>query len=107
MLSGGKMTLINIACPLKQDEIRKVLESQTSPVYRYVQRLAPVETQFEVECDDTIDVIRNTKKMIRSLPDGKVLFFRVLYDGQFFEDGPIYDPDSAEYKALHKRKSIR
>lgn len=101
------MTLVNIACPLKQDEIRNILESQTDVSYRYVQRLSPVETQYEVTTDKDIDLIRYTKKMVRSVPNGNVLFFRVLYDGQFFEDGPIFAPDSEEYKALHSRKGLK
>ena len=36
------MTLINIACPLKQEEIRDKQESLQSPVYTYVKRLSPV-----------------------------------------------------------------
>ena len=98
------MTLINIACPLKQDEIRNTLESQNDVTYRYIQRLSPVETQYDVTADKEIDFIRHTKKIIRSIPNGNVLFFRVLYDGQFFEDGPIFAKDSKEYKALHSRK---
>ena len=101
------MTLINIACPLKQDEIRNILESETDVKYHYVQRLSPVETQYDVTTDKNIDLIRYTKKMVRSVPNGNVLFFRVLYDGQFFEDGPIFSPDSEEYKALHSRKGLK
>lgn len=101
------MTLINIACPLKQDEIRNILESETHVKYHYVQRLSPVETQYDVTTDKNIDLIRYTKKMVRSVPNGNVLFFRVLYDGQFFEDGPIFAPDSEEYKALHSRKGLK
>ena len=101
------MTLINIACPLKQDEIRNILESETDVKYHYVQRLSPVETQYDVTTDKNIDLIRYTKKMVRSVPNGNVLFFRVLYDGQFFEDGPIFATDSEEYKALHSRKGLK
>ena len=75
------MTLINIACPLKQEEIRDKLESLQSPVYTYVKRLSPVEMQFDVTYDSSTDPLSFTKKMIRSLPNGNVLFFRVLYDG--------------------------
>ena len=74
------MTLINIACPLKQEEIRDKLESLQSPVYTYVKRLSPVEMQFDVTYDSSTDPLSFTKKMIRSLPNGNVLFFRVLYD---------------------------
>ena len=63
------MTLINIACPLKQEEIRDKLESLQSPVYTYVKRLSPVEMQFDVTYDSSTDPLSFTKKMIRSLPN--------------------------------------
>lgn len=98
------MTLINIACPLKQEEIRDKLESLQSPVYTYVKRLSPVEMQFDVTYDSSTDPLSFTKKMIRSLPNGNVLFFRVLYDGQFFEGGPVYAPGTKEYEMMHKKR---
>lgn len=101
------MTLINIACPLKQQEIRDKLESLNHPVFRYVQRLSNVEMQFDVQCNDDTDPIRFTKQVIRSLPNGNVLFFQVLYDGQFFDGGPIYRPGSIEYEMMHKKVKFK
>lgn len=98
------MTLINVACPLKQDEIREKLEACETPEFTYVQRLSPVEMQFEVNSSQGIDPLRYTKNIIRSLPNGNVLFFRVLYDGQFFEGGPVYAPGTPEYEMMHKRR---
>ena len=98
------MTLINVACPLKQDEIKAKLEALQSPSYTYVRRLSPVEMQFDVISDESVDPISFTKKMIRSIPNGNVLFFQVLYDGQFFDGGPIYAPGTPEYEMMHKRR---
>lgn len=100
------MTLINVACPLKQDEIRKKLESCETPKYTYVQRISPVEMQFDVTDTSGADPLHCTKNIIRSLPNGNVLFFRVLYDGQFFEGGPVYAPGTPEYEMMHKKRGL-
>jgi hypothetical protein len=48
---------------------------------------------------DGNQVVRLTKRMIRSIPYGDIIMYRVLVDGQFFENGPIYHEGDPEYKA--------
>lgn len=98
------MTLINVASPIKREEIRKLLESQKSPSYHYLKMISTIEMQFEVNDDGTHgDLCAYTDHLIHDgLPYGNVMTYRVLYDGQFFNGGPIYPPDSEMYRLIHK-----
>ena len=53
------------------------------------------------------DLLRYTKNLIRSLPFGKVIMIRVLYDGQVFDGGKIHLPGEKEYEAFHAHVSYR
>ena len=75
---------IKIAIGVKQAEVLAFLESQTDVTYKFVQRRNYLEVMYEVtDVDGTHgDLLKHTKKLIRSLPYGPVLFLRVLYAGQ-------------------------
>ncbi|MBR2812999.1 MAG: hypothetical protein IKD69_16610 [Solobacterium sp.] len=84
------MTLVNVSSALKKDEIRKLLEEQTGPSYKFVKMKTAIEQQFEVTGDEGIkDIASYTKKLITSTPWGKVLMLRVLIEGQAFTGGKV------------------
>ncbi|MCR5795532.1 MAG: hypothetical protein K6G61_09370 [Solobacterium sp.] len=93
------MVLINVTSPLLRNEIRETLLACDDPKYRYVRNIGKIEMQFEADTDDASKAVRMAKKRIRSLRFGKVIMFRVLIDGQFYENGKIYRPGDKEYKA--------
>lgn len=95
------MVKINVASPLKRDEIRTMLESQTSPKYTYLYMNNTIEMTFEVEAEEGVDVLRTTKKLIHNMEYGSVLAFRVLYDGQIWDGGPIFKPGDPQYDSTH------
>lgn len=103
------MPKINVASPVKLDEICEFLESQTDVTYKYVCNITRYEITYEVTDTDGThgDLSDHTKRLIRSLPYGKVIMFRVLYDGQIFEYGKIYQPGDPEYDALHAHVTYR
>ena len=79
------MAKVNVNCALKRDDIRKVLESQETPKYKFVKMIGPMEMQFEVEDDGSHgDLANYTKNLIKKQPWGAALFMRVLNDGQAF-----------------------
>lgn len=62
------------------------------PKYAFKKMVSNQEGQFDVEDDGSHgDLCRYTKRAIRSTKFGNVIMFRVLYNGQFFDDGPILD----------------
>jgi hypothetical protein len=66
--------------------------------------LNDIDMQFETEnCGFDKDIVRHTKMLIRSLPYGKVLMFRVLYDGQVFENGKIWKKGDPVYDQMHRK----
>lgn len=80
--------LINVAIFLKQKRVRDLLESQTSPVYKFVKMKNYGEMQFKVTDDGSHgDLAKHTKKLIRTIPNSSVIMFRVLHEGQAFEGG--------------------
>ncbi len=82
------MTLVNVNSALKRDDIKALLTSQEKPQYTFVKMKAPMEMQFEVTGDEDIkDVAGYTKKLITAQPWGKVLYLRVLIEGQAFTGG--------------------
>ncbi len=96
----GTMVTINVAAPIMREQIRKRLESEESMQYTYLGMQGPIEMQFSVDTElDGNEVVRKTKRMIRSIPYGNIIMFRVLVDGQFFENGRVYRPGDPEYKA--------
>jgi hypothetical protein len=100
--SGEKetcMVLINVTSPLLRNEIRETLVACEEPKYRYVRNIGKIEMQFEADTDDSSKALRTAKERIRSLKFGKIIMFRVLIDGQFYENGKIYKPGDKEYKA--------
>lgn len=79
------MALVNISSALKRDDIRKLLEGQESPKYKFVKMKSAMEMQFDVEDDGSHgDPASYTKKLIQQQPWGKALYFRVLNEGQAF-----------------------
>ena len=98
------MVVINVTSPLLRKEIRETLLSCEDPKYRYVKHNSKIEMQFEADTDDAQKALRVAKKRIRSLKFGKVIMFRVLIDGQFFENGKVYKPGDREYKATRPAK---
>ena len=102
------MTRINVATSAKLKEICDLLESQTEVTYTYVCNISICEISYEVEDHGNHgDLLRYTKGLIRSLPFGKVILTRVLYDGQVFDGGPIHKPGSKEYEAFHSHITYR
>lgn len=97
------MTKINVATSTKLDEICNLLESNKDVTYTYIQNISICEVTYEVEdMGNHGDLIRYTKGLLRSLPYGKVIMTRVLYDGQLFDGGKIYQPGDYEYDATHQ-----
>lgn len=101
------MVVINVTSPLLRDEIKETLLACEDPKYRYVKNNSRIEMQFEVDTDDSAKALRTAKKRIRSLRFGKVIMFRVLIDGQFFENGPVYKPGDKEYEATRPAKDTQ
>ena len=94
------MVTINVSAPILRDQIRERLEKETSMKYTYLGMIGSIEMQFSVDTEmDGNQVVRLTKRMIRSIPYGDIIMYRVLVDGQFFENGPIYHEGDPEYKA--------
>ena len=94
------MVIINVSAPLLRKQIRERLKNETSMKYEYLGKIGSIEMQFSVDTDkDPNEVVRITKRLIRSIPHGNIIMYRVLADGQFFENGPIYKPGDPEYKA--------
>lgn len=93
------MVLINVTSPLLRNEIRETLVACEEPKYRYVRNIGKIEMQFEADTDDSSKALRTAKERIRSLKFGKIIMFRVLIDGQFYENGKIYKPGDKAYKA--------
>ncbi len=84
------MAVLNISMPIRREELMSVLEAQTCPKYTFRKWINHIEAQYEVEDDGTHgDLVQYTKKLFRKTKFGKVIMFRVLYNGQFFEGGVI------------------
>lgn len=82
------MTLVNVNSALKRDDIKALLLAQESPKYTFVKMKTAMEMQFEVTGDENIkDIAGYTKKLIAGQPWGKVLYMRVLIEGQAFTGG--------------------
>lgn len=82
---------LNIALPVEREEIMHLLENSQMPRYTFIKQISPIEMQYEVEDDGTHgDLLRYTKKLIRSSRYGSVIMFRVLYNGQFFDGDRIH-----------------
>lgn len=83
---------LNIALPVQKREIMEMFARNEMPKYTFIKEISPIEVQYEVEDDGTHgDLLRYTKKLIRSSPFGSVIMFRVLYNGQFFEGDKIHE----------------
>jgi len=94
------MVTINVSAPILREQIRERLEKETSMKYTYLGMIGAIEMQFNVDTEmDGNQVVRLTKRMIRSIPYGDIIMYRVLVDGQFFENGPVYKKGDPEYKA--------
>jgi len=91
--------LVDVFSVLKQDEIRCLIESNENPKFKFVKMLRKYEMQFECDDDNACEVV---KKLIYSQPWGRVIVFRVLIHGQFFEGGKVYEDDPI--KLMMKRK---
>ena len=98
------MIRINVTSPLLKKEITEALLSCEDPKYTFVKNNGKIEMQFEADTDDASKAVRTAKKRIRSLRYGKIIMFRVLIDGQFFENGKVYTPEDKEYKATRPAK---
>lgn len=99
------MVKINVSAPILRKQIRERLLNEKSMKYTYLGKIGPIEMQFSVDTElDGNQVVRLTKGFIRSIPFGKVIMYRVLVDGQFFENGPVYQPGDPEYKATRPGK---
>ena len=102
------MTKIIVATSTKVDEICNLLENNEEVTYKYVCNISNCEITYEVEDHGNHgDLLRYTKNLIRTLPFGKVIMIRVLYDGQVFDGGKIHQPGEKEYEAFHSHISYR
>ena len=93
------MITLNISAPILRDSIRDHLEESEEAKYTYLGMIGPIEMQFSVNLDNARQAISTTKRIIRNIPYGNIIMFRVLLDGQFFENGPVYKPGDPEYAA--------
>ena len=76
------MVTINVSAPILRDQIRERLEKETSMKYTYLGMIGAIEMQFNVDTEmDGNQVVRLTKRMIRSIPYGDIIMYRVLVDG--------------------------
>ena len=85
---------INISIPidLVRRDIFAQLQELDQPKYTFVKMTSRQEGQFEVEDDGTHgDLVKYTKKIIHAYKYGGVVMFQVVYNGQFFNGGPILD----------------
>ncbi|HCK89233.1 MAG TPA: hypothetical protein DHW39_10615 [Erysipelotrichaceae bacterium] len=99
------MVRINVTAPVLTEQIRKRLLESKSPEYIFVKNLSRIQMQFEVDTEEDGEVIvRKTKRLIRSMKYGNIIMFRVLIDGQFFENGKVYTPEDREYLATRPAK---
>ena len=73
---------INISSPLKREEIKQLLLSQTKPKYEYVKNLNYMEMQFEATDFYGIDLAVHTKDLIKAQPWGRMITYRILLEGQ-------------------------
>lgn len=86
------MAVLNIAMPVQRKELMDLLASQTMPRYTLIKMISDMEAQYEVTDDGSHgDLVSYTKKLFHHTTFGGVIMFRVLYNGQFFEGGPILD----------------
>jgi hypothetical protein len=87
-----KMAVLNIAMPIQRKELMALLKEQKMPRYRLIKMISAMEAQYEVTDDGSHgDLVSYTKKLFTHTKYGGVIMFRVLYNGQFFEGGPILD----------------
>lgn len=78
---------INVDAPLKQEDIKQLLEGQAEPKYTYLghPNNMPTQIQFEVEnIPEGMDVIAYTKRLIQSQEYGKSIALRVLEEGKLW-----------------------
>ncbi len=86
------MAVLNIAMPVQRKELMDLLASQTMPRYTLIKMISDMEAQYEVTDDGSHgDLVSYTKRLFHHTKFGGVIMFRVLYNGQFFEGGPILD----------------
>ncbi|MEE8806920.1 MAG: hypothetical protein SOI44_00710 [Lactimicrobium sp.] len=86
------MAVLNIAMPIQRKELMALLKEQKMPRYRLIKMISAMEAQYEVTDDGSHgDLVSYTKKLFAHTKYGGVIMFRVLYNGQFFEGGPILD----------------
>ncbi|MBR2810997.1 MAG: hypothetical protein IKD69_06415 [Solobacterium sp.] len=93
------MVKINVTSPQLRQEIKETLLACKDPKFTFVKNTGQIEMQFEADTDDGNKAVRVAKKRIRALRYGKIIMYRVLIDGQFFENGKVYKPGDKEYKA--------
>ena len=75
---------------------------EKDPRFTFVKMLRPEEMQFEC-ADDLKDPCRIVKNIMYSHPYGRIIFFRVLIHGQFFENGKVYEDDPIKLEAKRLR----
>ncbi len=77
--------IINIDAPLKQKEIRELLEQSDIASYTFVGHPNNRMTCIQFDVDDSSyegDIVGKTKALIKSTEFGKTIVFRVLEDGK-------------------------
>ena len=76
--------IINIASPIKKEEIKQLLSESECPKYSFIKNKTMMEMQFEVTYPEGKegDAIRDTKTLIKSVPWGSVLNLRILEEGK-------------------------
>lgn len=93
-------TTLNISLIRKVNEIQDVLNKSTKVKYTFIEKNGPIQYKYIAEGNmDQESLAQYTRQLIKSIPNGNVIMFRVLIDGQFFEHGKIYQKEDKEYKA--------
>lgn len=87
-------SVINVAVfnEMFRKEVDKTLRSTQSPKYTFVKMVAKFEMQYKVEDDGSHgNIAHYTKKLIKNMKYGNIMVYRVLFNGQFFDDGVIHE----------------
>ncbi len=72
------MTVICVGSTVRKDTIRKFLEAQKSPAYRFVKKKSFAEQLFEVTREEGIgDIAAHTGRLIRNTDWGKDLYLQI------------------------------
>ena len=77
------MTVISVGSTVRKDSIRKFLEAQKTPVYKFRKMNSIAEQMFEVTGDEGLgDIASYTNRLIQNTDWGKSLFLQLKIEDQ-------------------------